>query len=546
MLNMRLTQNRQHVKCDQKTVLFAQLDISPDESPVLAYKRCHVALVIDCSGSMVGKKIADAKKAAINLVRSLQPNDMVSVVSFDHKATIILKPVPASDRSIEKAIHSIRVGGGTAMHAGMALSYNLTKSIQLDNILTRIELFTDGQPTVTPYDLEDFVQLASRIRDDGTIIDTFGIGDDYNAPLLMTIAETGRGTWQHVSNSEDLTSLIAGQLEEIQNTVISNPQLNLDVMPGAEITDIIITKPTIRSIGADLQTVSGTITTIGLKDIIKDEPQTVAIRIAVPPINGNDVEFLNATITKNGLSVASHVAIISCTRDAELYNMETDPSPRVILSSTEATILLRQGLEGNQEATRMADTILKSLEDPETTRLLDADAQATMINAKRISGNIQPSMSESERKQALYETTVIGIPSTDDGGDERSRATPSNTILCHYCSKPIRASSMFCGHCGKSRASVADKDVGAIKMTDVPDYYGILGVARDATESEIRDAFRNLAKETHPDRIKRENYSGTDFDKKMAYLNKAYEILSNSTLRKEYDASLLKDGSNDQ
>ena len=32
------------------------------------------------------------------------------------------------------------------------------------------------------------------------------------------------------------------------------------------------------------------------------------------------------------------------------------------------------------------------------------------------------------------------------------------------------------------------------------DYYGILGVSKDATEKEIKKAFRNLAKEYHPDR----------------------------------------------
>ena len=32
------------------------------------------------------------------------------------------------------------------------------------------------------------------------------------------------------------------------------------------------------------------------------------------------------------------------------------------------------------------------------------------------------------------------------------------------------------------------------------DYHGLLGVARDATEAEIRERFRSLAREAHPDR----------------------------------------------
>ena len=59
---IRQNQNRQHVKCDQKTTLFALLGISPDESTQLAQKKNHVTLAIDCSGSMHGQKIEDVKK----------------------------------------------------------------------------------------------------------------------------------------------------------------------------------------------------------------------------------------------------------------------------------------------------------------------------------------------------------------------------------------------------------------------------------------------------------------------------------------------------
>ena len=77
MLNLKLSQNRQHVKCNQKTVLFVSLEISPDETTQFIQRNHHVSLVIDCSGSMDGKKIQDAKEAAINVVRQLSPNDLV-------------------------------------------------------------------------------------------------------------------------------------------------------------------------------------------------------------------------------------------------------------------------------------------------------------------------------------------------------------------------------------------------------------------------------------------------------------------------------------
>ena len=75
----------------------------------------------------------------------------------------------------------------------------------------------------------------------------------------------------------------------------------------------------------------------------------------------------------------------------------------------------------------------------------------------------------------------------------------------------------------------------------LPDYYGILGVSRDATKPEIKEAFRRLAKEAHPDRAgqagarKDGGNDAPDPDITMAEINKAYEVLSDDDLRKEYD-----------
>ena len=57
MLKLKLAQNRQHVKCNQKTVLFASLEISPDDTTKMIQRNHHVALAIDCSGSMDGEKL---------------------------------------------------------------------------------------------------------------------------------------------------------------------------------------------------------------------------------------------------------------------------------------------------------------------------------------------------------------------------------------------------------------------------------------------------------------------------------------------------------
>lgn len=67
-------------------------------------------------------------------------------------------------------------------------------------------------------------------------------------------------------------------------------------------------------------------------------------------------------------------------------------------------------------------------------------------------------------------------------------------------------------------------------------YYEILGVDRSASEQEIRDRFRRLARENHPDR-----YRGTDkadAERKFQTLTEAVNVLTNATRRKAHDNDL--------
>ena len=58
-------------------------------------------------------------------------------------------------------------------------------------------------------------------------------------------------------------------------------------------------------------------------------------------------------------------------------------------------------------------------------------------------------------------------------------------------------------------------------------YYDVLGVPTDATEADIKKAFRKLASQHHPDK-------GGDTDK-FQQIQEAYETLSNVNRRQEYD-----------
>ncbi len=63
------------------------------------------------------------------------------------------------------------------------------------------------------------------------------------------------------------------------------------------------------------------------------------------------------------------------------------------------------------------------------------------------------------------------------------------------------------------------------------DYYDILGVQRNASEQDLKSAFRRLAKDHHPDR----NPDDKEAEQKFKELNEAYEVLKDPQKRAAYD-----------
>ena len=73
------------------------------------------------------------------------------------------------------------------------------------------------------------------------------------------------------------------------------------------------------------------------------------------------------------------------------------------------------------------------------------------------------------------------------------------------------------------------------------DYYNVLGVSRDASQDEIKKAYRKLALKYHPDK----NSGDAEAEKKFKEVSEAYEVLSDENKRHMYDqygADALKGG----
>src|SRR6185369_7790567 len=65
------------------------------------------------------------------------------------------------------------------------------------------------------------------------------------------------------------------------------------------------------------------------------------------------------------------------------------------------------------------------------------------------------------------------------------------------------------------------------------DYYGLLGVAKDASEAEIRERFRAIARESHPDRAPADRKA--EAESKVQIWTEALNVLTSREKRRAYD-----------
>jgi tetratricopeptide (TPR) repeat protein len=89
--------------------------------------------------------------------------------------------------------------------------------------------------------------------------------------------------------------------------------------------------------------------------------------------------------------------------------------------------------------------------------------------------------------------------------------------------------------------TVAAEVNAAFSRVNEGSYYDVLGLAHDATEEQVRERFRELAKKYHSDRYATLNLTADVHEKMqklLGHVSRAHATLSNAEKRKEYDAML--------
>lgn len=172
-----------------------------------AKRRVCVLMLIDRSQSMYGDRIAATKRAAVELINQLAPEDLVGVLAFDAQPYVVVEMQPALQAHpllVEKLVRLKSIGGTDLLPALQAAHQRLAQS---GATVKHILLLSDG---MTPFDAEAYRHLLEAFARENVSVSTIGIGAmSVNVPLLTLLANATGGTFYRMTSLEELPQLVA-------------------------------------------------------------------------------------------------------------------------------------------------------------------------------------------------------------------------------------------------------------------------------------------------------------------------------------------------
>ncbi|AKT40265.1 VWA domain-containing protein [Chondromyces crocatus] len=216
---------------------FLMLEVKNEGSQANSQAAANLSLVIDRSGSMKGSRIQNALQAAVRAVDELQDGDVVSVVAFDTRTSVIVPPTtigPGTRSRVIADIRGITLGGDTCISCGVDEGLSLLGQ-RSEGRVSRMLLLSDGDANNGVRDVPGFRSIAQRAHDRGVSITTIGVDIAYNEKILTAIAQESNGRHYFAENDSQLTRIFEQEAEALKTTVASGVELAVDLAPGVEL-----------------------------------------------------------------------------------------------------------------------------------------------------------------------------------------------------------------------------------------------------------------------------------------------------------------------
>ncbi|MCU0513687.1 MAG: VWA domain-containing protein [Anaerolineae bacterium] len=393
---------------EQIIYLLAEISASPGASDTPKQEtRLNLTLVLDHSNSMKGQRMERVKGAAVRLIDDMRPGDILSVIAFNDRATVIIPATTIDDKARLKArVSVISPAGGTEIYQGLRAGYDEAKKYLGPRMINHMILLTDGH---TYGDQDNCLELAKTAAGEGIAISAMGLGHDWNDDFLDRLASSTGGSSLFINSAEVVMRFFREHVKALSNAFAERMFLSVAPDPDVHLEMAFQLSPNPQPLVID----DGRIPLASLQP-----NRAIAILLQFQlPAGMNDGFRTVARLVGGGDILHNQQQAFRAVSDVSLEVTEKpareEPPPAIMDALSKLTLYRLQERARDavdrgdvQEATRRLENL--------ATRLLEMGednlAQQTMSEAKYIAQT--QALSDRGRKTIKYQTRAL----MDSGG----------------------------------------------------------------------------------------------------------------------------------
>ncbi len=218
----------------------------PAELTKLARQPLELVFVLDCSGSMNGVPLAQAKAAVERGLKLMSQADSFQIINFsEHASQLGPRPLAATHENVERGLRylrSLNSEGGTVMIEGIKAALDFPHDPER---LRFVCFLTDGY---IGNEAEILREIHGHLGD--SRIFSFGVGSSVNRFLLDHMAKAGRGTVAYLGPHDDGAKVLEDFFNRISHPAMTDIQVDWGGIDPREIfpratPDLFIGRPVI-------------------------------------------------------------------------------------------------------------------------------------------------------------------------------------------------------------------------------------------------------------------------------------------------------------
>lgn len=270
---------------DKRGGFFTLMLYPPQDLQSLSREPLELVFVLDCSGSMDGTPIAQAKQAVERALKQMQPQDTFQIIRFSESATQLgRKPLEATPTNVRRGLdylRSLNSEGGTMMIEGIRAALDFPHDPRR---LRFVVFLTDGY---IGNESEILTEIGRKLGP--SRIFSFGVGSSTNRYLLEGMAKVGRGAVAYLGLNDSGAEVMDAFFRRVSHPGLTDIQVdwgawrNVEMYPK-RIPDLFVGRPVILSGRID----RAEATTIVLRGKAGNEERRIEIPVQFSSQNANE------------------------------------------------------------------------------------------------------------------------------------------------------------------------------------------------------------------------------------------------------------------